>query len=116
MWDYAAGSLRGSPNPSYTTAGFVRPMDAPRPTRADRDREAREVGMRHRRTSVRLGTSGIVLLFLGAIGTILSPDAVSLLLVVMIAGLVLIVAAFLEIRRAGGTLGLRELTGRTKGL
>jgi len=88
-------------------------MDAPRPTRAEREREAREAAMRHRRTSVRLGASGIVLLFLGAIGTILSPDAVSLLLVVMIAGLVLIVAAFLEIRRAGGTSGLRELTGRS---
>ncbi|MGQ0796723.1 MAG: hypothetical protein ACT4OI_02490 [Methanobacteriota archaeon] len=87
-------------------------MAASRPTRAEREREAREAAMRHRRTSVRLGSAGVALLFVGAIGTLLSPDAVSFLIVVMIVGFVLILAAFLLIRRtAGGMLGLRELRG-----
>lgn len=54
--------------------------------------------MRRRKTSVRLGVAGVVLLFAGGIGVILFPAVVASLLVVMAIGLALIGAAFVLLR------------------
>lgn len=82
-----------------------------RASRAEREREGRETAARNRRTSVRIGTAGLFLLFLGAIGTLVVPAGANVLIVVMVAGLVLIVAALLLVRTsAGGIVRLRGLT------
>lgn len=76
-----------------------------------RERAAREDMVRRRRLSIRLGSAGLVLLFLGAIGTVLYPDAVVGLLGVMVAGFVLVLAAFLVVRSvSGASLRLGDLT------
>lgn len=54
--------------------------------------------MRRRKTSVRLGVAGVVLLFAGGIGVILFPAVVASLLLLMATGLALIGAAFVLLR------------------
>ena len=73
-------------------------MESRRLTGAERQREERESAVRRRRTSVRVGTGGLVLLFAGAIGVILSPANAILLIAVMVCGIVLLMAAFLLVR------------------
>lgn len=70
-------------------------MTLPKMTAADREREARETAMRRRRTSIRVGSAGVLLLFLGGAGIVLSPAYVAVLLVGMIVGIGLVVVAFL---------------------
>jgi hypothetical protein len=78
---------------------------------AERQREEREAAMRKRRTSIRLGTAGLLLLFGGAIATVLRPESVGLLLVPMLGGLALVAVAFVVIRSATpSVLSLRGLT------
>jgi len=78
---------------------------------AERSREEREAVMRQRGLSIRVGTLGTILFFAGALGTVLMPESVVLLLVVMVLGLVLIVGALFLIREFAGTgLRVRELT------
>lgn len=75
-----------------------------------RERAAREDAMRKRGLSLRLGSLGVFLLFVGGVGTVIWPDSVATLLVVMVVGFVLVLAAFLVIRTVpGGSFGLREL-------
>ena len=73
-------------------------MEPGRPTASERQREERESAVRKRRTSVRVGTGGLVLLFAGAIGIIVSPANAILLLAVMVCGVVLLMAAFVLVR------------------
>ena len=70
-------------------------MESRRLTGAERQREERESAVRRQRTSIRVGTGGLVLLFAGAIGVILSPANAILLIAVMVCGIVLLMAAFL---------------------
>lgn len=85
-------------------------MDAPKMTAADRERLARERAAERRRRSGRLGGVGVAILFLGGVGTILAPEFVVGLLVLMSVGIVLVVAAFLLVR--DGVAGLRDLTAK----
>ncbi|OGS62133.1 MAG: hypothetical protein A3K59_03690 [Euryarchaeota archaeon RBG_19FT_COMBO_69_17] len=85
-------------------------MDAPKMTAADRERLTRERVAARRRRSGRLGGIGVALLFLGGVGTILAPEYVVGLIVVMSVGIVLVVAAFLLVR--DGVAGLRDLTAK----
>ncbi len=86
-------------------------MSLPRTSAKDHDREARERIESRRRVSIRLGSAGIILLFVAGAGILVSPETVSALLFVMVLGLILVVAAFLMIRDVGGgLLKLRELT------
>lgn len=62
---------------------------------ADREREAREAAIRRRKLSIRLGSLGVLLLFLGGVGVILEPAYVAELLAVMVLGVLLVVAALL---------------------
>ena len=73
-------------------------MEPRRLTGAERERMERESDARKRRTSVRVGTGGLVLLFAGAIGIILSPANAILLIALMVCGIVLLMAAFLLVR------------------
>ncbi len=83
-------------------------MESSRTKPADRAREAREAAVRRRRTSVRLGTMGIVLLFAGGIGVILTPVDVAVLLGVMGIGIALLAAALVVVQRP--IAGLLDLT------
>jgi len=65
---------------------------------AERERAAREEAMRRSRLSLRLGTLGVVLLFLGGVGVILFPGWTLYLLVAMVAGILLVGVAFLLVR------------------
>jgi hypothetical protein len=80
-----------------------------------REREAREAAVRARRTSVRLGGTGVAVLFLGAFATVLVPDQVALFLVVMGAGFVLVLAAFLVIRAVAPSSGALRMKDLLKG-
>ena len=73
-------------------------MQPPRVTAAERAREEREQAMRRRRTSVRIGTAGVIVLFAAGIGVVLSPSDAATLVAVMLLGIVLIGAAFLLVR------------------
>ncbi len=73
-------------------------MESARPAAAERRREEREAAARRRRTSLRLGTTGVVLLFAAGIGFRLSPADGAALLGVMVAGIALIAAAFFLVR------------------
>lgn len=87
-------------------------MAAPDTPESLRVREARESALRKRRLSIRLGGSGILVLFFGGIGTGFYPGYVNVLLVVMVAGFVLVLLAFLVIRTvaaSGSALRLRDL-------
>lgn len=83
-------------------------MSQPRQTLAEREREAREEAARKRALSLRLGGAGVLLLFLGGIGTVLVSDLVVAFLGSMVLGIVLLVGAFLLIR--GALAGFQELT------
>jgi len=61
---------------------------ATRPTAADRRREER----------VRLGTGGLLLVFAGGLGVVVSPENGIVLLGVMVAGLALLAIAFVLVR------------------
>ena len=74
-------------------------MESSRTTPAERAREAREAAARRRRTSVRLGTAGLVLLFAGGIGVILTPVNVAVLLGVMGIGIVFIGSALVLVQK-----------------
>jgi len=74
-------------------------MESSRTKPADRAREAREAAVRRRRTSVRLGAAGLVLLFAAGIGVVLSPGNVAVLLGVMGIGIVLIGSALVLLQR-----------------
>jgi len=86
-------------------------MAPPRTTAAEREREAREAAVRRRGLSARVGTVGVVLLFLGGIGTILSPENVATMIGVIVVGIVLVLAAFLLISDA-----VRDVKALTKNL
>ena len=84
-------------------------MDVPRVTAAERVQEEREQAMRRRRTSVRIGTAGVTVLFAAGIGVVLSPSNAATLVAVMLFGIVLIGAAFLLVRpRVSDMLGKPE--------
>ena len=86
------------------------PVSVPSPSESLRDREAREAAIRKRARSLRLGSSGLVVLFLAGIGTVLYPDYVAAFLVAMVVGFLLVLAAFLVIRPvAGSAVRLRDL-------
>ncbi len=74
-------------------------MELSRTRPAERAREAREAEVRRRRTSVRLGAVGVVLLFAAGIGVVLSPANVVVLLGVMGIGIVLIGSALVLLQR-----------------
>ncbi|OGS47213.1 MAG: hypothetical protein A3K66_00370 [Euryarchaeota archaeon RBG_16_67_27] len=86
-------------------------MAPPRTTAAEREREAREAAVRRRGLSARVGTVGVVLLFLGGIGTILSPENVATMIGVIVVGIVLVLAALLLISDA-----VRDVKALTKNL
>ncbi len=81
-------------------------MVLPRTTAAERQRQEREETARRNRWSVRLGTLGVFLLFLGGIGVVLFPTDALPLIAVMILGILLLLAAFLMLR--GSLLKLPE--------
>ncbi len=83
-------------------------MESSRTTPAERAREAREAAVRRRKTSVRLGTLGVVLLFAGGIGVILTPENVAVLLGVMGIGIVVIASAFVLVQKP--IAGLLDVT------
>ncbi|OGS48088.1 MAG: hypothetical protein A3K68_03750 [Euryarchaeota archaeon RBG_16_68_13] len=72
-------------------------MAAPRMSVADREREVREAAARKRGLSARLGGLGVVLLFLGGVATLLSPENVVAFLVVMVVGILLVGAALMMV-------------------
>ncbi len=74
-------------------------MESSRTTPAERAREAREAAARRRKTSVRLGTVGVVLLFAAGIGVILTPQNVAVLLGVMGIGIVVIASALVLVQK-----------------
>ncbi len=79
-------------------------MAAPRGTAAERAREAREAAQRNTRRSLRLGTLGVVVLFLSGIGVLVLTDYVFVFVGGMAVGIVLLLAAFLLVR--GSVLAL----------
>jgi len=56
------------------------------------------VAARKRRTSILAGVLGLILLFAGSIGVIVSPLSALVLIVVMGTGIVLLLVAFLLVR------------------
>jgi len=71
----------------------------PKPSRvAERRRVQEEVAARKRRTSIGAGILGLVLLFAGSIGVLISPLSALVLIVVMGTGIVLLLVAFLLLR------------------
>ncbi len=71
----------------------------PKPSRAaERRRLQEEVAARKRKTSILAGILGLVLLFAGSIGIIVSPLSALVLIVVMGTGIGLLLVAFLLVR------------------
>ncbi len=71
----------------------------PKPSRAaERRRAEQELAARKRRTSILAGILGLILLFAGSIGVLVSPLSALVLIVVMGTGIVLLLAAFLLMR------------------
>ena len=71
----------------------------PKPARAaQRRRVEQEVAARKRRTSILAGVLGLILLFAGSIGVIVSPLSALVLIVVMGTGIVLLLVALLLVR------------------
>lgn len=79
-------------------------MAAPRRTAAERKREEREEAQRNARRSVRLGTVGIVVLFLSGIGVWLAPGYVYAFIGGLIVGILLLLSAFFLVRGSVLTL------------
>lgn len=73
-------------------------MAAPRRTPAERRREEQERAQRDARRSVRLGTVGVVVLFLSGIGVWLAPGYVYAFIAGLVVGILLILAAFFLVR------------------
>ncbi|HEY7587978.1 MAG TPA: hypothetical protein VIB49_04430 [Thermoplasmata archaeon] len=73
-------------------------MAVPRPTAAERAREAKEEAQRKSRLGLRLGALGVVVLFGGGFGAWLAVDYILLFLVGMVLGIVLVLAAFFLVR------------------
>lgn len=73
-------------------------MAARRVTAAEREREAREKAQRDARLSTRLGTVGIIVLFVSGFGVWLRPDYVFGFIGGMVVGILLLVAAFFLVR------------------
>lgn len=73
-------------------------MAAPRKTAAERKREEREEAQRKAKQSLRLGTAGVVVLFLSGLGVWFLPGDAIAFLAGMIVGIVLILSAFLMVR------------------
>ena len=67
-------------------------------TAAERAREERERATRRRRTSVRIGSLGLAVLFASGIGVFFSPGDAAAFLGLMAAGIVLLAIAFLLVR------------------
>lgn len=86
-------------------------MERPRPTAAEREREAREEAQRKARLSVRVGGLGVVVLFLGGLGAWWMPQDVVVFLAVMVVGILLLVAALFLV---WGFAGRLRLDGETK--
>lgn len=86
-------------------------MERPRPTAAEREREAREEAQRKARLSVRVGGLGVVVLFLGGVGAWWMPQDVVVFLAVMVVGILLLVAALFLV---WGFAGRLRLDGETK--
>jgi len=85
-------------------------MERPRPTAAERAREAREEAQRKAQLSVRVGGFGVVVLFLGGLGAWLMPEEVLIFLGVMVVGVVLVVVALSLIWGFAGHLRLDDQT------
>jgi divalent metal cation (Fe/Co/Zn/Cd) transporter len=73
-------------------------MAVPRPTAAERAREAKEEAQRKSRLGLRLGALGVVVLFGSGFGAWLAVDYILLFLVGMVLGIVLVLAAFFLVR------------------
>lgn len=85
-------------------------MERPRPTAAEREREAREEAQRKARLSVRVGALGVVVLFLGGFGVWLLPEDVLAFLGVIVVGILLVVAALFLVWGFSGRLRLDDET------
>jgi len=71
----------------------------PKPSRAaERRRAEQELAARKRRTSILAGILGLILLFAGSFGVLVSPLSALVLIVVMGTGIVLLLVAFLLVR------------------
>ena len=82
-------------------------MEGPRrTTAAEREREAREDAARKSKLGMRVGTTGVIVLFLGGVATLLLPDWIVAFLGVMVLGILLVLAAFLLMRGS-----VAEVTG-----
>ena len=85
-------------------------MAAARKTAAETRREEQEAAQRQARRSLRLGTLGIVVLFLSGIGVLLAPAYVFGFIAGMAAGIVLLLLAFFLMRGVGLVLRAEERT------
>jgi|GEM_PF-4553485 len=73
-------------------------------TAKERERAERERAMRRRHLSIRVGGTGLGLLFLGGIVILVAPGYLTAMLVVMVLGVVLLVAALVVVLGAVRTL------------
>ncbi len=73
-------------------------MAAPRKTAAERWREEREEAQRKAKQSLRIGTLGVVVLFLSGLGVWFVPAYVFGFIVGLVVGILLILLAFLMVR------------------
>ncbi len=78
---------------------------AARRTAAEREREGKEAAQRNARRSLRLGTAGVIVLFLSGLAVWLLPDFVFVFIGGLVVGILLILAAFLMVR--GSVLAFR---------
>jgi hypothetical protein len=85
-------------------------MDAPPRPYRERQREAREEAQRRTRLSTRLGVLGIVILFASGLGTWLLTAYVLAFLGGMVFGILLILEAFLLVRRSVLNLKIEDRT------
>lgn len=85
-------------------------MAASRKTPAETRREEQEAAQRKARRSLRLGTLGIVVLFLSGIGVLLASEYVFGFIGGMALGIVLLLVAFLLMRGAGLLLRAEDRT------
>ncbi len=80
-------------------------MAAPRRTAAERRQQEREGAQQNARLSIRLGTLGVVVLFLSGVGVWLAPDFVFAFIGGMVVGILLLLSAFFLVR--GSVLAFR---------
>jgi hypothetical protein len=85
-------------------------MARPRPTAAEREREAREQTQRKARLSLRVGGLGIVVLFLSGFGVWLLPEDIVLFLGGMVLGIIFVLVALLLVWGFAGRLRLDDET------